>query len=134
MGNSKLIIRLIDVVFILLFAFISVSQIDSLAIIEPPKSSEASNGAPQSTQTIVVGVTKDGTYLVENGNTILRTIASLRRYLVNVKNETLRMKKQLGVRIRADWNSPVEYGLAVAALCRELGLEKGLDVVQFHTN
>ena len=40
---------------------------------------------------------------------------------------------QLGVRIRADWDSSVEHGLAVARLCRDLGLAKGLDVVKLNT-
>jgi hypothetical protein len=36
--------------------------------------------------------------------------------------------KAVGVRIRANWDSPIEYSLAAANICRSLGLSKGLDV------
>lgn len=134
MGNSKLIIRLIDIVFILLFAFISVSQIDTLAVIDPPKSTEATMTAPQGTYTEIIGVSKDGSYLVDNGARALHSAAALRRYLITRVQELEEAKKQLGVRIRANWDSPVEYGIRVADICSELGLQKGLDVVQYRTH
>lgn len=134
MGKNKLIIRLIDVVFILLFAFIAVSQIDTMALIEPPKSTEASAGKPSATYTLIIGVHSDGSYLLENGVDRLGDSAQLRRYLRAKLRETADQGKQLGVRIRAQWDSPVEYGMKVAEICRELGINKGLDVVQYYSN
>jgi biopolymer transport protein ExbD len=134
MSKSKLIIRLIDIVFILLFAFISVSQIDTIAIIEPPKSAEAADGAPKGTHTIIIGVTKEGTYPVDMGDTVLKNARELRVYLTTQVRQAQNRGEQLGVRIRANWDSPVEYGLAVAKICKGLGIPKGLDVVRFHSN
>lgn len=134
MGKSNLMIRLIDVVFILLFGFIAVSQIGSATPIEPPKSSEAMEGAPDDAHTVVVGVTKEGTYPVEAGSLILTNIRELRQYITQKAKQAEFEGAQLGVRIRANWDSPVEYGMAVAKLCRDMGLAKGLDVVKLNAD
>jgi biopolymer transport protein ExbD len=130
MGQSNLMIRLIDVVFILLFAFIAISQLGANLAIEPPKSSEALESAPDDAQTVIIGVTKEGTYPVDSGNLILRNINELQDYLTKKMSEAAAQSQQIGVRIRANWNSSVEYSLAVAKLCRDLGIPKGLDVVK----
>lgn len=130
MSKSKLIIRLIDIVFILLFGFIAVSQIESSAAIEPPKSSEAENSAPENTTTLIVGVTNQGTYPVGSGEVVFNNIRELERHLLASLNQAEFEGKQLGIRIRANWDSPVEHSMAVAQLCRDLGIPKGLDVVK----
>ena len=132
MGKSTLMIRMIDIVFILLFGFIAVSQIGSSAAIEPPKSTEAEETAPDDENTVVIGVTREGTYPVDAGNLVLNTINELKRYLMGKASEAKIKRKQLGVRIRADWDSPVEHSLAVAELCRDMGIPKGLDVVKLN--
>lgn len=134
MSKSKLIIRMIDIVFILLFGFIAVSQIDSSAAIEPPKSTEAMEGAPEGTRTIIIGVTKDGTYPIGAGEVVLKNLSELRSYLIQIIEEAENEGTQLGIRIRANWDSPVEYGLAVAKLCSNLGIPKGLDVVKLNAD
>lgn len=133
MAKSNLMIRLIDIVFILLFGFIAVSQIGSSNLIEPPKSTEAKEGAPDNAHTIVIGVTKEGTYPVDAGNMVLKNIYELRRYLTQKARQAQFDRTQLGVRIRANWDAPVEHGLAVARICRNLGIPKGLDVVKLHS-
>lgn len=132
MGKSTLMIRMIDIVFILLFGFIAVSQIGSSAAIEPPKSSEAEEAAPDDDNTVVIGVTREGTYPVDAGNLVLDNINELKQYLMRKANELALKNKQLGVRIRADWDSSVEHSLAVAKLCRDMGIPKGLDVVKLN--
>jgi len=132
MAKSTLMIRMIDIVFILLFAFIAVSQIGSNSAIDPPKSTEAIDSAPDMAHTIVIGVTKEGTYPVDSGNKVLTNIYELKRYLTQKANQTAANGKQLGVRIRANWDSSVEHGMAVARLCRDLGIAKGLDVVKLN--
>lgn len=127
-------IRMIDIVFILLFAFIAVSQIGSSSAIEPPKSTEAMESAPDDAHTIIIGVTKNGTYPVDSGNMVLRNIYEAKRYLTQKANQAASEGAQLGVRIRADWDSSVEHGLAVARLCRDLGISKGLDVVKLNAD
>jgi len=131
-NKNNLMLRLIDVVFILLFGFIAVSQIGSSASIEPPKSTEAMETAPEEEHTVIVGVTKEGTYPVDAGNLIFNNLSQLRQYITQKARQAEISGTQLGVRIRANWDSPVEYGLAVAKLCRDMGLAKGLDVVKLN--
>ncbi|MDZ7263644.1 MAG: biopolymer transporter ExbD [candidate division KSB1 bacterium] len=130
MNGTKLMLRLIDVVFNLLFAFIAISQIGFNMAIELPKSTEAAAEAPESANIVIIGVTQTGTYPVERGDQEFKSIQEVQRYLIQKQQETRRQGAQLGVRIRADWNSPVEYGMALARLCRDLGIPKGLDVVR----
>lgn len=132
MGQSNLMIRLIDVVFILLFAFIAISQLGANLAIEPPKSSEAMEVAPDGEQTVIIGVTKEGTYPVDSGNLILKNISELQGYLTEKMSEAAAKGGQVGVRIRANWDSSVEFSLAAAKLCRDLGIPKGLDVVKLN--
>lgn len=132
LGSNNLVIRLIDVVFNLLFGFIAISQIGISAAIEPPKSAEAEESAPEATVTIIIGVTREGTYPVDAGNLVLTNIDELKRYLVAKVSKASSQGEQLGVRILADWDSSVEFSLALARLCRDLGIPKGLDVVKFN--
>lgn len=131
LGTSNLIIRLIDVVFILLFGFIAISQIGFHNSIEPPRSTEAVTEAPENAHTVVIGITRDGTFPIEKENLILKNINELRQYLTKRAKQAEREGGQLGIRIRASWDSPVEHGLAAARVCRDMGLPKGLDVVRF---
>jgi len=127
-------IRMIDIVFILLFAFIAVSQIGSSTAIEPPKSTEAMEIAPDNAHTVVIGVTKEGIFPVESGSKTLKNIYQLRQYLTQTSDQAASEGAQLGVRIRANWDASVEHGLAVARLCRDLGIPKGLDVVKLNAD
>lgn len=130
MCTSKLIIRLIDIVFILLFGFIAVSQIDTSLAIEPPKSTEAGEGRPEGKLLIVIGVTRDGTFPIDAGDLILEDKDELRVFLAEKLALANKEGKELGVRIRAHWDSPVEHSLAVAQICRDLTIPKGLDVIK----
>ncbi len=128
---GKLVIRLIDVVFNLLFGFIAISQVGFSSPIEPPKSQEAAAEAPDNTHTVIIGIEKNGTYPVENGNVILNNSNDIQQYLTKKARQAEVEGAQLGVRIRASWDSPVEYSLVVAKICRDMSLQKGLDVVKF---
>ncbi len=133
MGRNNLMIRMIDIVFILLFGFIAVSQISSAEAIEPPKSTEADEGAPPGAIVLIVGVRSDGTYSVDRDNRQFATPAQLGRFLRQVLAEARQEGKDLGVRIRANWDAPVERTMKVAKLCRDLGIPKGLDVIRVKT-
>ena len=127
--NTKTIVRLIDIVFILLFGFVAVSQVSSVKTIEPPKSTEVPDAVPEGARIITVGVAKDGTYAIDTGEVALQTLEDLQSFLTEAKDGQPE-GEQLGVRIRAHWESPLEYTMAVAKICKNLGLPKGLDVVK----
>ncbi len=128
MSKNGMILRLIDVVFILLFAFIAVSQVDMTLAIDPPKSAESGAFKNDSTKVVTVCVLKDGKYPIDDGALVLADSLSLHKYLREVSANAARTGKAVGVRIRANWDSPIEHSLAAASICRSLGLSKGLDV------
>lgn len=130
MGKSSSFLRMIDVVFILLFGFIAVSQISSAEMIEPPKSTEAEESAPEGASVLIVGVRSDGTYSFENGTVLYANIWQVRSYIANELQDARKKKLKLGVRIRSAWDTPVEKSLAVANICRDLGIPKGIDVIR----
>ncbi|MDQ7064358.1 MAG: biopolymer transporter ExbD [candidate division KSB1 bacterium] len=128
--RNNLMIRLIDIVFILLFGFIAVSQISNAEAIDPAKSTEAKQGAPDGAVILIVGVHADGMFTVDRDSKRFRRLRDLRRYLVALQSELRAEGKDLGVRIRANWDAPTRYSMQVARLCRDLGIPKGLDVVR----
>ncbi len=129
MSGGGLILRLIDLVFILLFGFIVISQINTSKMINPPKSTEAGTHK-DSTAVIIVGVLPNGQYPINDGQTVLPDSTRLQRYLDQEARKAMAAGLPLGVRIRANWDAPVRYSLAAAQICKDLGLPKGLDVVR----
>lgn len=129
MGGG-LIIRLIDLVFILLFGFIVISQIDATKELQPAESTEAASFDNDSTRVIIVGVRKDGVFPINDGSLMFSDSTGLQQYLAEQASLAQQTGKPLGIRIRANFDTPVHYSLMAAQICSNLGLPKGLDVVK----
>ena len=130
MGQGKLMIRMIDIVFILLFGFIAVSQISRAEAIEPSKSTEADEATPDGAFIVIIGVRTNGTFSAEGGLKEFSRVSQLKYYLKAQQRKARLEGKKIGVRIRANHDAPVLKSLAVAKACKELGIAKGLDVVK----
>jgi len=130
MGSGGLIVRLIDLVFILLFGFIVISQITAMKEIEPPKSTEAKPYENDSTQVIIVGVRTNGSYPIDDGEVVMNDSTELYHYLSHEAQEATAAGIPLGVRIRSNWDAPVRFTMAAAMICKDLGLPKGLDAMR----
>lgn len=122
-------IRMIDIVFILLFGFIAVSQISS-ATIEPPKSSEVTESAPEGTEILILAVHRDGRYSTDELPDGFTGTRQLTAYLGQKARALAGEGKKFGVRIRSDFDAPIEFSLRAAKVCRELDIPKGLDVIK----
>jgi len=130
MGKSNLMIRMIDIVFIFLFGFIAVSEINYAKSIDPPKSTETTEDSPEGTHIVIVGIQKKGIFTIGIGDIVFTDLFELQKYLTKVANESRSNGRKVGVRIRSNWDAPVEYSLAVAKICKRLGLPKGIDVIR----
>lgn len=128
MGTGGTLIRLIDIVFILLFGFISISEISQKSQIELPKSSETPPSNPDKEQVIFLGITSQGHYLVENETKFIETPETLYYYLRNQANQAASRREKLRVRIRSNWDTPIKYTMAAADICDALNIAKGVDV------
>ena len=130
MNRGTLMIRMIDIVFILLFGFVAVSQISRAEDIEPSKSTQAEKAAPDGVHVVVIGVRSDGSYSGEGGDVEFASLDAVRTYIESRQKQVAHEQKKLGVRIRANWDAPALQALRVAKLCKTLQVPKGLDVVR----
>ncbi|MCA9743143.1 MAG: biopolymer transporter ExbD [Deferribacteres bacterium] len=129
-GSGNLMIRMIDIVFILLFGFIAVSQISQAEAIEPPKSEEALMDAPEGTHVLVIGVKAESRYSVEGGEKVFSDLYQLRGYIEQAKADAAVADEEFRIRVRAGFDAPIADCMRVAKLCRDMGIAKGIDVVK----
>lgn len=122
------LIRLIDVVFILLFGFISISEVTEKSQIELPKSSETPPSNPDKEEVIFVGIDSHGRYLVENETQTVIGAENLYGYLSEKVAAANERGAPFRVRIRSNWDTPIKYTMAAADICDHLNVQKGIDV------
>lgn len=125
MTNSGFIMRFVDVVLIMLFGFITISNLQD-SNVALPESAETEL-QPMDTQEVeFVGILADGTFLIQDEQTLISSLDALRGFLAQRRDAV--GATTLKVRIRSSWDAPVHYALDVAALCDELGLQKSIEV------
>jgi biopolymer transport protein ExbD len=128
MSRGGTLLRLIDVVFILLFGFISISEINQKSKIELPQSSEIPPSNPDKDEVIFLGIEASGAYLVESEELQLTGITDLWHYLQQKTQAANERGEMFRVRIRSNWDTPVKYTMAAADICDHLNIPKGIDV------
>lgn len=128
MNQGGIVIRLIDIVLNLLFGFISISEISNRTVIHLPRSEQVTYSLPDKEALIIIGITAEGQFIVENETEEIADFKDLKYYLVTKQKENDKNKIMMRVRIRSDWNAPIKYTLAVANLCDYLYIPKGMDV------
>ncbi|MDZ7263855.1 MAG: biopolymer transporter ExbD [candidate division KSB1 bacterium] len=129
MGQSGLIIRLIDIVLILLFGFISISEISSTSVIQLPQSKQMLYSFPDRENLVIIGITAEGKFLVENESEIISDFNNLKYYITTKLQENRSENIDTRVRIRSNWNTPIKYTLAVANFCDYLKIPKGVEII-----
>lgn len=128
MKKGGMLIRLIDVVLILLFGFISISEISEKTLIELPASTEIPPSLPDKEEIVIVGVAMNGIYLLENETVHISAPQDLLSYLQAEKATALASGTNLRVRVRPHRDTPIKYTMRVAAICDQLNIAKGMDV------
>lgn len=128
MSKGGNILRLIDIVLILLFGFISISEVSQRSRVRLAESTETPQSPPDQEAIIVVGISPEGSYLVGNESNALTSLQELQDYLLGEKRKAVQTNKSVRVRVRPNWNTPIEHAMMVAAVCDQLQLAKGLDV------
>ncbi|MEZ4698936.1 MAG: biopolymer transporter ExbD [Rhodothermales bacterium] len=126
MTNSGFIMRFVDVVLIMLFGFITISNLQDTDV-ALPESAETEPMPIDSEEIEFIGILPDGTFLIEDEQTKISSIEMLRGYLTR-RVALLQQEARLKVRIRSSWDAPVHYALDVAALCDDMGIQKSLEV------
>ncbi len=130
MLKGGIIVRLIDVVLILLFGFISISEISRKSKIFLPKSTQTQPTNPDHESILIIGITSQGKYLVNNESLMISDFESLREYIIEKNKTDLLNDSRTRVRIRSNWNTPIRYTVFLANLCDDLNIAKGIDVIR----
>lgn len=128
--HGSLMIRMIDIVFILLFGFIAVSQISQAEATKPPQSREAQEAAPDGPHILIVGVSDKAGYTLNGGSNAIENLDDLKAAIADAAKQAKDAGQEFRVRIRASWDASIHKSMRVARLCRELGYAKGIDVVK----
>ncbi len=125
MKRGRFLLRFVDVVLILLFGFIVISDIDEESQIILPSSSEAEMFKAGAEIVLFIGITTDGNYIDERENILLSTEQQLTSYIRQHKSRYGELSK---VRIRANYDTHARYAIKLAQICDEIGIDKALDV------
>jgi len=125
MKNAKYLLRFVDVVLILLFGFIVISEIDEDSQILLPSSYEAEITKPGNEIMLFIGITSDGMYIDEREKVLLQNDEVVKNYIRSHKNKFGDIAK---VRIRSNYDSKTKYAIRLAQICDELEVNKSLDV------
>jgi len=128
--QSGLIIRLIDVVFILLFGFIAISEVDRRSQIKLAISKAVEKNLPDQEAVVFVGVLPEGKYLVENETDVLDSLNELIAYFQEKRLQLEKKKIKMRVRIRASRNAAVKYTFPIVNACNEMQVPVGMDVLK----
>jgi biopolymer transport protein ExbD len=115
---------------LLLFGFISISQISRKSIIALPRSASVQPAVPDREEIVFIGVLPDGTFLVENETRSIVEPAVLQIYLRQTQARLAAQKTNMRVRIRANWDVSMSHVFKAVASCDALKLPTGLDVIR----
>lgn len=123
-------IRLVDVVFILLFGFIAISKVEKMSKIELPES-ETVSGRPLNQETVVfIGVLPNGHYLAENETIEISREQDLNYYLKQKHEELKADGVLMRVRIRANHDAAVKHAFKLVKKCQFMNIKVGIEVVK----
>ena len=131
--KSGTILRLVDVVFILLFGFLSISEINRRGIFQLPKKSEVETEETVPTS-IVVEISKDGDFICGSEKLVLdendpdKRIELLRGYIQQEYNER-EDKEGVFVEIRSDREAAIQHAVDVKDVCDHLGIVSTIGVI-----
>lgn len=127
---SGLIIRLIDVVLILLFGFIAISELSKKSKIKLAKSETVPATAPDRETVVYIGVLPDGRYLVDGERRVIQDLRTLAEYINRERVRLNRRNIRMRLRIRTNYNAPVKHAFAVVNICQDMKIPVGLDVIK----
>jgi len=128
MSKKSVIIRLIDIVLILLFGFLVVSEINKKSPVKLPQSDVKVKREIDEEELMIVGIKEDTTLYLEGED---RAIASINELygLILFRNESFNgLNRKFRVRIRSEWNLPIKYTMRIANFCRNNNIPVGMDI------
>ena len=131
MLKGGLMLRLIDIVFILLFGFIAISEIGPQHPIEPPKSAEQDSQKQKKEKVFFLGITKSETYILEtpeNKSFKGLSLTQVKTILDDIGSQMGADNKGVRVHICSNWDLPIKYAMDAADICDANNILKSIVV------
>ena len=128
MSKGSIIIRLIDIVLLLLFGFLVISEIEKKSPVKLAQSNVKVKKEVDKEEVLIIGITKDKHMYIERENIYIPDFISMKKFITIRNQNTVSLKRDLRVRIRSEWNLPIKYTMRIANFCRENNIAVGMDV------
>ena len=125
MQRPGFIVRFVDVVLILLFGFISISNTSNSSL-DLAESTELTPTPVDTAEVLFIGVLADGSFLVENEKVVLANLDEVETYLL--QKQRLFSSMPFKVRIRSSRNAPVQSVFNIIDMCEKLGITSVLEI------
>lgn len=128
MSKGGIIIRLIDIVLLLLFGFLIVSEVNRKSPVKLAQSDVKVKREIDEDELLIIGIKADRSYYLEGENRTVSNLADLKN-LILVRNQSFAaLNRKFRVRIRSEWNLPIKYTMQIANFCREKDIPVGMDI------
>ncbi|HEX9972112.1 MAG TPA: biopolymer transporter ExbD [bacterium] len=128
MSKGGIIIRLIDIVLILLFGFLIVSEVNRKSPVKLPHSDVKVKREIDEEELLIIGIRADKSLYLEGENRVIQSLTELYN-LILVRNQSFAsLNRKFRVRIRSEWNLPIKYTMQIANFCRENNIPVGMDI------
>lgn len=128
MSKGSTIMRLIDIVLILLFGFLIVSEINRKSPVKLPQSNVKVKREMDEEELLIIGIKQDTTLYLEGENRPLSSFQELYTLILTRNASFKRINRQFRVRIRSNWNLPIKYTMRIANFCRNNSIPVGMDI------
>lgn len=129
MSKGGIIIRLIDIVLLLLFGFLVISEIERKSPVDLPESNVKTRKKPDQKELLIIGILGKNEYYIEGEDLYLNSLRDvknkIRRREVSLLKE---FNRKLKVRIRSNWNLPIKYTMDIAKFCQMEKIAVGMDI------
>jgi len=128
MSKGSTIMRLIDIVLILLFGFLVVSEINRKSPVKLPQSNVKVKREIDEEELLIIGIKQDTTLYLEGENRGLASFPELYNLILTRNESFKKINRKFRVRIRSNWNLPIKYTMRVANFCRNNNIPVGMDI------
>ncbi|MCU0642638.1 MAG: biopolymer transporter ExbD [bacterium] len=128
MSKGGIIIRLIDIVLLLLFGFLIVSEVNRKSPVKLPQSDVKVKREITEEELLIIGIRADKSLYLEGENRVVPSLTELYN-LITIRNQSFEsLNRKFRVRIRSEWNLPIKYTMQIANFCRKNNIPVGMDI------
>ena len=128
MSKGGIIIRLIDIVLILLFGFLIVSEVNRKSPVKLPHSDVKVKREIDDEELLIIGIRADKSLYLEGEDRVIPSLTELYNLIIVRNHSFAALNRKFRVRIRSEWNLPIKYTMQIANFCRKNEIPVGMDI------